>query len=216
MANRTYTNARAQFMQGGIDMAGGNVKVVLVSAGYVFSDAHTSLADIAGGNRLATSGSLASKTFAGAVFDAADVVLSAVAGPTPGVALVVYLDTGVEATSLLIAYIDGRAQVQVAAQADVGATSVVTEDLPHAVASGATLTRVSGAGPATLTLSAGAAVGARALSVVATTGSNLVAGSVLEYPIQDFGLPITPDGGDILIAWNAGPDRIFALRSGVV
>ncbi|XAI96038.1 hypothetical protein [Microcystis phage Mwe-JY26] len=213
MANRIYPNAKAAFMQGNLNLSSGNIKAVLVTSGYVYSATHTALSDILVGNRVATSANLTGKTFnqpSLGVFDADDVTFTAVTGSVV-VAVVLYLDTGVESTSTLISYIDGRAEVQVAVQANIGATTVTIEDLPFPIASGAVMTRTSGSGPATVTTTAGASGGARSISVSSIAGSNLAAESILEYPIQGSGLPVTPNGGNIVIAWDSGASRIFSL-----
>lgn len=89
-----------------VDLNNGNVKVVLVDlADYTYSSAHDFLDDVPSGARVATSGNLASKTITNGVFDAADVVLSAVTGDQSE-ALIIYIDTGTESTSRLVAFID--------------------------------------------------------------------------------------------------------------
>lgn len=135
MANALYGLGRQAFLDGDIDWAANNIKVILIDvADYTVSiDTHDFLDDVAAAARVATSGNLAGKTSTLGVADANDVVLSAVSGDQSE-ALIIYQDTGVEATSRLIAYID-----------------------------------------------------------TAT------------------GLPITPNGGDITIAWDSGANKIFKL-----
>jgi hypothetical protein len=72
------------------------------------------------------------------------------------------------------------------------------------------LTLISGTGPATITTSASGAAGARSLSVTALS-SGITAGAVYEYMADGTGLPITPNSGDIKIAWSAGSYKIAAL-----
>lgn len=107
MANALYGKGREAFLNGGIDWANDNIKVVLVdTADYTVNiDVDDFLADVPAGARVATSGNLGTKTSTLGVADAGDVVLSAVTGD-PSEALVIYRDSGVEATSELIAYID--------------------------------------------------------------------------------------------------------------
>jgi len=135
MANALYDLGRKAFMDGGIAILTDNIKVVLVdTATYTVNLATDAfLSDILIAERVATSGNLTTKTSTAGVFDAADVVFSAVTGD-PSEALVIYRDSGVEGTSELLAYID-------------------------------------------------------------TAG----------------GLPITPNGGDITVTWDAGADKIFKL-----
>lgn len=105
MANALYGLGRQAFLEGEIDWADDDIKCVLVDTGtYTVSiDADQYHSDLSG--IVATSGNLASKTVTLGTADAADVTFSAVTGSTVE-ALVIYKDTGVSATSPLIAYID--------------------------------------------------------------------------------------------------------------
>lgn len=107
MANALYDKGRQAFLEGSIDWLTDNIKVVLVDAADYTVNLATdnALDDIAAGARVATSGNLGSKTSTDGVADAADVTLTSVTGD-PSEALVIYKDSGVESTSLLIAYID--------------------------------------------------------------------------------------------------------------
>jgi hypothetical protein len=107
MANALYDRGRQAFLEGTIASLTDNIKCVLVdTATYTVNLAtHQFLSDIPAGERVATSANLGTKTTAAGVFDAADVVFSAVTGDVAE-ALVIYKDTGVAATSPLIAYID--------------------------------------------------------------------------------------------------------------
>lgn len=107
MTNALYGLGREAFLDGDVDWAGDDIKCVLIdSADYTVSiDADDFLADITAVGRVSTSGNFASKTSTLGVADAADVTLSAVSGDESE-ALVIYQDTGNEATSILIAYID--------------------------------------------------------------------------------------------------------------
>lgn len=107
MANGLYANAKQLFLQADIDWAADDIKCVLVDTATYTVNLSTDnyLDDISAGERVATSGNLASKTTTGGVADAADVTFSAVTGDQSE-ALVIYKDTGVESTSALIAYID--------------------------------------------------------------------------------------------------------------
>lgn len=133
MANALYDLGRQAFLDGSIAWSTDNIKCLLVDTGtYTVNLAtHQFHSDVTG--VVATSGNLASKTSTAGVADAADVTFSAVSGATVE-AIVIYKDTGVSATSPLIAYID-----------------------------------------------------------TAT------------------GLPVTPNGGDIIVAFDSGASRIFKL-----
>ena len=135
MANALYGKGRQKFAEGSIAWLTDNIKAVLVdTATYSVSiDVDEFLSDIPAGERVATSSNFSSKTTTLGVCDAADITFSTVSGDQSE-ALVIYKDTGVAATSPLIAYID-----------------------------------------------------------TAT------------------GLPITPNGGDINVAWDDGVNKIFKL-----
>lgn len=108
MSNQLYLLGR-QAMSDGASIAWltDNIKCVLVDTGAYTPNFSTdaNLSDIPAGARIATSANLSGKTNVGGVFDAADVVLSAVTG-VQSEAVAVYKDSGSAATSKLIAYID--------------------------------------------------------------------------------------------------------------
>lgn len=139
MANALFDNARELFLTAGLDWTAGTIKACLVDTGTytVNLSAHNYLGDgvsaaIVGGSN-GRSANLASRTATDGAADAADVTFSTITGVSIE-AIVLYRDTGVDATSELIAYID-----------------------------------------------------------TAT------------------GLPITPNGGDIIVTWDNGANRIFKL-----
>lgn len=139
MANALFDNARELFLTAGLDWTAGTIKACLVDTGTytVNLSGHNYLGDgvsaaIVGGAN-GRSANLASRTATDGAADAADVTFSTIAGVSIE-AIVLYRDTGVDATSELIAYID-----------------------------------------------------------TAT------------------GLPITPNGGDIIVTWDNGANRIFKL-----
>lgn len=106
MAMAIYPKALESFLKADLDLDS-TIKAVgvKVSSGYTYSSAHDNLDDVASGNRLGTSGALASKTMTNGTFDFADPTITASADGTIE-AVIFYLDTGVESTSKLIAYID--------------------------------------------------------------------------------------------------------------
>ena len=113
MANALFASFKQQLglaAIGALNAAGTVIKATLVDTGaYTFNAAHTVIGDIPTGARIAT-GTLANKTWTGAVFDADDLTYTAVpAGTGTGTAaeaLVLWVDTGTPATSFLIAYFD--------------------------------------------------------------------------------------------------------------
>ena len=106
MANALYDTGRNAFLLGDIDWVADTIKVVLVDAADYTVNLSTDdfLADVPSAARVATA-TLAGKSASAGVADASDVAFSGVTGDISE-ALVIYKDTGVEATSQLIAYID--------------------------------------------------------------------------------------------------------------
>lgn len=106
MANALYANFKQQLGLGAFNLGTDTIKVVLVDTDDYTPNltTDTSLANIPAGARVAT-GTLANQAWAGAVFDASDLTFTAVTGDEAE-ALVIYKDTGTEATSLLIAIFD--------------------------------------------------------------------------------------------------------------
>ena len=135
MANTLYDFARQRFLEAQINWMTDTIKVILVDTGaYTPQTAvHQYLSDIPTSARVAGPVTLTAKATTGGAADAADVTFSAVTGASIE-AIVIYVDTGTESTSPLIAYID-----------------------------------------------------------TAT------------------GLPITPNGGDIIVTWDNGTNRIFKV-----
>ena len=135
MANTLYDFARQRFLEAQINWMTDTVKVILVdtSAYTPQTSVHQYLSDISSSARIAGPVTLTAKATTGGAADAADCTFSSVSGATIN-AIVIYKDTGTEATSPLIAYID-----------------------------------------------------------TAT------------------GLPITPNGGDIIVTWDNGANKLFKL-----
>lgn len=108
MSNVMYDKARQQFLVGGIDWSSDTIKAVLIdSADYTINAAtHEFLSDIPSAARVAVSGPLTGKTSTAGVADADDVSFPSVLGDQAE-AIVLFVDTGVEATSRLLVYIDG-------------------------------------------------------------------------------------------------------------
>lgn len=135
MANALFDNARARYLEGLNNWLTDTIKVVAIDTGNysVNLATHTTMADVSGTGRIATSGALTNKAITGGAADADDVTLSSVTGNSIE-AIIIYSDGGTDSTSFLIAYLD-----------------------------------------------------------TAT------------------GLPITPNGGDIILTWDNGPNKIFKL-----
>lgn len=134
MANTLYDSGRSKMLEQ-FDWVAADVRVLLVKTSgtnvYTFSSAHDNLDDVPAASRITAAVQLTGKAVVSGAADAGDVTFSSVTGDTAQ-AMIMYIHTGVEATSTLLAFID-----------------------------------------------------------TAT------------------GLPITPNGGDIIIVWDNGANRIF-------
>lgn len=106
MANALYAKGRNAFLTGQIDWVNDSINVMLVDTDDYVVDLvlHSSLADVPEEARVAIT-SLTDKTAVDGVADAADATFSSVSGDEAE-ALIIYKNTGDEATSTLIAYID--------------------------------------------------------------------------------------------------------------
>lgn len=105
MASVIYPKAKEALLKGDLDLEAGVVRAVLIDTGvYTYNVDHDNYDDLSGvvGSE---SGALASKTFTGGTFDAADITFTGVTGNTVE-AIVLFLDTGNPANDKLIAYID--------------------------------------------------------------------------------------------------------------
>lgn len=106
MANKMYPKGKEHFALGDINWNSDTIKVVLVTAGYTPNfTTDEFLSDIPGGDRVATSGALASKSATAGVLNAAAEVLTGVSGSVV-TQVVVFKDTGVAGTSELLLYWD--------------------------------------------------------------------------------------------------------------
>lgn len=120
MADAIYPNAKEHLLKGDIDIDTDTLKVVLVdTASYTYSATHDALDDVPAGMRLATSGALTTKTAADGTLDFDDPTISGLDTGETADAYILYVDSGVEATSYLLAYKDSAAELPLA-----GATGV--------------------------------------------------------------------------------------------
>lgn len=149
---------------------------------------------------------LASLTEVAGVLDAADVTFTSVSGATVE-AIVIFRDSGTNSSSRLVGLITGRHIVTCNTTAAVSATSIPVEPLAAGIASGQVLAFSNGA---SATLSALANAGDRALTVSALA-AQITAGSRALANASGSGLPVTPNGGNIVITWDNGANRIFKL-----
>lgn len=108
MANALYPKYKEALLSGGTNVAlsSGTVKAMLVDlADYTYSAAHDFLDDVPSGARVGTPQTIANKSVTNGLFDGDDVSFPSVTGDQSE-ALIIYIDTGSEATSRLVAFLD--------------------------------------------------------------------------------------------------------------
>jgi hypothetical protein len=105
MSNQLYPKAKEDFLGGNLNLSSNVVTIALIDTEiYSFSSSHEDRADVQNTAVVATA-NLASKTITSGVFDAADATFTSVTGANCE-ALILFHNTGDQATSRLIAYID--------------------------------------------------------------------------------------------------------------
>lgn len=106
MASQLYPQGKKKILDADIDLLVDDIRVVLIdTADETYNSADEFHSDITGAGIVATSGNLGSKTTTSGVFDAADILITAVTGDTIE-AVVLYKWTGASGTSPLIAWYD--------------------------------------------------------------------------------------------------------------
>jgi len=149
---------------------------------------------------------LTSPTVTSGVADAADTTFTSVSGASVE-AVAIIRDTGTPSTSRMVALITGKHIVTCAVQASASATSIVVDRLTYAIPNGTVLAFSNGAS-ATMTALANAgdrSISVSALAAIVTANSRALA------PATGSGLPVTPNGGNIVVTWDNGANRIFQL-----
>lgn len=105
MANALYPKAKEAFLNADIDMATDTITIALVDTGnYTYSSEHQFRDDVPD-NAVISSTNLSNKTTTNGVFDADDATFTSVTGANCE-ALIIFQNTGTQANSRLIAYID--------------------------------------------------------------------------------------------------------------
>lgn len=108
MANAIYPIYKQALMDdlANIDLNDGDVRVILVDlADYTYSAAHDFLDDVPAGARVAVTTALQNTVVTNGLFDADDISFSLVTGDVSE-ALIIYIHTGTEGTSRLVAFLD--------------------------------------------------------------------------------------------------------------
>lgn len=108
MANALYDKGREGFLTKQISWTADTVKAVLLDAASYTANlaTHDFLDDVPAGARVGTPQTLGSKTATDGIADAADITFPTVAAGPALEYILVYQDTGVEATSRLIGLVD--------------------------------------------------------------------------------------------------------------
>lgn len=178
-----------------------------VSGGYVVNLGPTfSFWSDYDGTLVGTAGTLATKTATQGIADAADQTYTNVSGAQVQ-AIGIYKDTGTATTSRMIALLTGKHIVTCDTQAASTATAIAVEPLKAGIPNGTSIVFSNGA---SATLSSAGNAGDRSIAVTALAAT-VTAGSRALAPATGSGLPVTPNGGNIVIAWDNGVSKIFKL-----
>lgn len=106
MANALYAKGKERILGAQINLGSANIKAALVSSAYAQNLTTDEFYTSISANVVGTPVALTTKSITNGVFDADNVTFATVAAGSTCEAVVLYQDTGVEATSPLLAYID--------------------------------------------------------------------------------------------------------------
>ena len=106
MSNAFYAKGKEKILSGAINFSTDTIKVMLVKNTYPQALATDEFVADISAYRLNTDQTLGAKTVAGGIFDAGDATYTAVTAGDTSEGVVIYKDTGAEATSPLLVYID--------------------------------------------------------------------------------------------------------------
>lgn len=101
-----YPTAKKKLLDGDLALDSSTIKAVLLETAYTPNSSNEFLSDVSSGSRQGTAQTLGSKTTTGGVFDAADITFPSVPTDAECDSILLYADSGAEATSPLIAVID--------------------------------------------------------------------------------------------------------------
>jgi hypothetical protein len=146
---------------------------------------------------------LTAQTATNGVADAADVTFTAVTGASCE-AVAIFRDTGTTTTSRMVCLVTGKQIVTADATLTAG-TALVVEPVAAGIPNGTVLTFSTGQ---TATVNATVNAGDRVITVLSTT---ITSGGRALAPATGSGLPVTPNGGNIVVAWAGAPNFIFKL-----
>ena len=107
MTNAVYPKAKQLALGAGMNLTTATVKALLIdTALYTYSAAHQFLSDVPAGARVGVAATLTSKTITDGAFTAGAINVSGLSGAPSVEAVIIYVDTGLEASSYLVAYLD--------------------------------------------------------------------------------------------------------------
>lgn len=106
MANALYGLGKQKLLSGSIDLTTATMKASLISSSYTANLSTDEFYSTPVAFILNSAATLASKTVTLGVFDAADITYTAVTSGSTAKCVVIWKDTGSNATSPLLAYID--------------------------------------------------------------------------------------------------------------
>ncbi len=106
MANQFFPLFKEELFKGTPDLLTDTVKALLVTSAYVFDSADEFVADLTGILTNGRSPALTTKSVTSGIFDADNTTLVTVNSGQTAAAIVLYIDSGSDATSRLIAFLD--------------------------------------------------------------------------------------------------------------
>ena len=107
MTDKIYPKARAQAWTGALDLRAGTMRALLLDGTYAYNDSHAFLSDVSESARVKASQPITGRAvnLTTSNFDSDDPTVQAVTGDDVE-QIILYLDTGIEASSRLIFYKD--------------------------------------------------------------------------------------------------------------
>ena len=126
MANTVYPKALGTLADAGVNLSSAPLKALAVTSGQAYNAAHQYVSDLTAGDIIVRSASLTSVTTTDGVITSANFTLPACTSGDTIAAVVVYHDSGADASSDLLAWIDhdsgGSAISQLCNGGDVSVT----------------------------------------------------------------------------------------------
>lgn len=222
MANALYDAGREGFLAGEIDWNSAVIRAALVR-GYVTTNAttnHKFVSDVsAASGVIVQSQTLTAPTVTGGVADANDVTFTGISGTAIGT-VIIYQASAVVPTFTTISTTGtvGTVTNQTATITGMSSTTGLSQ--------GSLITATNGTGSLGTACYVTSVVSGTSVTVASTSG--LTAGTVTTIQTNDVAdtakrliafvdqtsgvaLPITPNGGDIIITWDNGANKIFKL-----